>query len=152
MLIKKIIKVLSKKTFFFLFALFPSFSDVPFFRVRIFSVPIFPVPFFSVLFFPVPFFPLPFVPVPFFPVPFFLVPFFPVPFFRAPLQVSRYHNFCKKNCDLDLKRQKRRFYANINMLLKKFVKCSPDVKCYLFETYCCNLYCAPFWYDSTKTT
>ena len=56
-----------------------------------------------------------------------------------------------KNCDLDLKRQKRRFYANTNMLLRKFVTCSPDVKCYLFKTYCCNLYCAPFWYDSTKT-
>ena len=26
----------------------------------------------------------------------------------------------------------------------------PDVKCYLFTPYCCNLYCAPFWYDSTK--
>ena len=36
------------------------------------------------------------------------------------------------------------------MLLRKFVKCSPDVKCYLFKTYCCSLYCAPFWYDSTK--
>ena len=35
-------------------------------------------------------------------------------------------------------------------LLGKFVKCSPDVKCYLFKTCCCNLYCAPFWYDSTK--
>ena len=56
-----------------------------------------------------------------------------------------------KNCDLDLKRQKRRFYANTNMLLRKFVKCSPGVKCYLFKTYCCNLYCAPFWYVSTKT-
>ena len=56
-----------------------------------------------------------------------------------------------KNCDLDLKRQKRRFYANTNMLLRKFVKCSPDVRRYLFKTYCCNLYCAPFWYDSTKT-
>ena len=32
-----------------------------------------------------------------------------------------------KNCDLDLKRQKRRFYANTNMLLRKFVKCLPDV-------------------------
>ena len=40
-----------------------------------------------------------------------------------------------KNCDLDLKRQKRRFYANTNMLLRKFVKCSPDVKCYLSKTY-----------------
>ena len=37
-----------------------------------------------------------------------------------------------KNCDLDLKRQKRRFYANANMLLRKFVKCLPDVKCYFF--------------------
>ena len=54
-----------------------------------------------------------------------------------------------KNCDLDLKRQMRKCYANANMLLRKFVKCSPDVKCYLFKTYCCNLYCAPFWYDST---
>ena len=46
-----------------------------------------------------------------------------------------------KNCGLDLKRQKRRFYANTNMLLRKFVKCSPDVKCYKFKTDCCNLYC-----------
>ena len=30
------------------------------------------------------------------------------------------------------------------------MKCSPDVKFYLYKTYCCNLYCAPFWYDSTK--
>ena len=56
----------------------------------------------------------------------------------------------KKNCDLDLKRQMRKCYANVNMLLRKFVKCSLDVKCYLFKTYCCNLYCALFWYDSTK--
>ena len=55
-----------------------------------------------------------------------------------------------KNCDLDLKSQKRRFYTNTNMLLRKLVKCSPDVKCYLFKTYCSTLYCAPFWYDSTK--
>ena len=39
-----------------------------------------------------------------------------------------------QNCDLDLKRQKRRFYANTNMLLRKFLKCSPDVKCYLCKT------------------
>ena len=44
----------------------------------------------------------------------------------------------------------RKCYANANMLMRKFVKCSPDVKCYLFKTYCCNLYCAPFWYDPTK--
>ena len=55
-----------------------------------------------------------------------------------------------KNCDLDLKRQIKKCYANANMLLRTFVKCSPDVKCYLFKTYCCNLYCAPFGHDSTK--
>ena len=45
----------------------------------------------------------------------------------------------------------RKCYANANnMLLRKFVKCSPDVKYYLFKTYSWNLYCAPFWYDSTK--
>ena len=44
----------------------------------------------------------------------------------------------------------RKCYANANMLLRKFVKCSPDVKCHLFKTYCCNFYCAPFWYGSTK--
>ena len=44
----------------------------------------------------------------------------------------------------------RKCYANANMSLRKFVKCSADVKCYLFKNYCCNLYCAPFWYDSTK--
>ena len=37
------------------------------------------------------------------------------------------------------------------MLLGKFLKCSTDVKCYLFKAYCCNLHCPPFWYDSTKT-
>ena len=37
------------------------------------------------------------------------------------------------------------------MLLKKIVKCSLGVKCYLFKTYCLNLYCALFWYDSAKT-
>ena len=50
-----------------------------------------------------------------------------------------------------MKRQKRRFYAKTNMLLGKFAKCLPDVKCYLFNTYCYNIYCAPFWYDSTNT-
>ena len=38
------------------------------------------------------------------------------------------------------------------MLLRKFVKCSPDVKCYLLiKTYCCKN-CAPFWYNFTKIT
>ena len=40
------------------------------------------------------------------------------------------------NCDADLKRQMRKFYTNANMLIRKFFKCSVDVKCYLFKTYC----------------
>ena len=37
------------------------------------------------------------------------------------------------NCDLDLKRQMRKFYTNANMLIRKFFKCTVDVKCYLFK-------------------
>ena len=37
------------------------------------------------------------------------------------------------------------------MLLRRFSKCSIPVKCYLFKTYCSNLYCAPLWYNYTLT-
>ena len=37
------------------------------------------------------------------------------------------------------------------MVLRKYAKGLPDVKRYLFKTYCSNLYCAPFSYYSTKT-
>ena len=46
-----------------------------------------------------------------------------------------------KNSDLDLKRQMRKMYANANVLLRKFSKCSINVK----------LYCSPMWFDCTKT-
>ena len=42
-------------------------------------------------------------------------------------------------------------YANANLSLRKFSRCSVNVKCYLFKTYCSNLYCAPMWFDCTKT-
>ena len=45
----------------------------------------------------------------------------------------------------------RKMYANANLLLRKFSRCSVNVKCYLFKTYCSNLYCAPMWLDCTKT-
>ena len=44
----------------------------------------------------------------------------------------------------------RKLYANVNLLLRKFSKCSVGVKCFLFKTYCSNLYCAPMWFDCTK--
>ena len=58
---------------------------------------------------------------------------------------------CQKNCHLDIKRPMGKFYASVNMLLRRFSKCSSPVKCYLFKTYCSNLYCAPLWYNSTVT-
>ena len=55
------------------------------------------------------------------------------------------------NCDADLKRQMRKFYTNANMLTRKFFKCSVDVKCYLFKTYCSTMYCSAMWFDTTKS-
>ena len=44
--------------------------------------------------------------------------------------------------DLDIKRQRRKMFANADIILRKFSKCSINVKYYLFKTYCSNLYCA----------
>ena len=37
----------------------------------------------------------------------------------------------------------KKLYANANMLLRLFRKCSIPVKCHLFKTYCSNLCGAP---------
>ena len=37
------------------------------------------------------------------------------------------------------------------MLVRKFSKCSVNVKCYLFKTYCSTMYCSGLWFNSTKT-
>ena len=58
---------------------------------------------------------------------------------------------CTKNCNIDLKRQMRKFYTNINILSRKFAKCSPDVKCTLFKSFCSNMYCFTMWYNGTVT-
>ena len=39
----------------------------------------------------------------------------------------------------------------LKYLCRKFTKCSPDVKCFLFKSYCSNLYCSILWYDCSKT-
>ena len=41
--------------------------------------------------------------------------------------------------------------ANINTIIRKYSLCSPDVKFYLFKSYCSNLYCSILWYDCSKT-
>ena len=50
-----------------------------------------------------------------------------------------------------MKRQMRKFYANINILSRKFAKCSPNVKCTLFNTFCSNMHCPTMWYNGTVT-
>ena len=58
---------------------------------------------------------------------------------------------CTKNCDIDLKKQMRKLYANINILSRKFAKCSPDVKCTLFKAFRSNIYCSTMWINGTVT-
>ena len=45
----------------------------------------------------------------------------------------------------------RKFYANANMLIRKFSKFSGNIKCNLFMTYCSTMYCSVLWFTSTKT-
>jgi hypothetical protein len=45
----------------------------------------------------------------------------------------------------DLQRQLRYIYAKGNMLVRKFSKCSIEIKCQLFRSYCCNMYCTHLW-------
>ena len=53
---------------------------------------------------------------------------------KPPYQACIYIISCHtKKCDIDLKRQMRKFYANINILSRKFAKCSPDKK-YTLDT------------------
>jgi len=50
----------------------------------------------------------------------------------------------------DIKRQLCKIYASSNTLISKFRKCSADVKCHLFLTFCTNMYCPFFWHNATK--
>ena len=49
----------------------------------------------------------------------------------------------ENTCAPDLKRLMCKLYANVNMIIRKFAKCSPGVKCFLFKFYMyfSNLYC-----------
>ena len=58
---------------------------------------------------------------------------------------------CTNNCDIDLKRQMRKFYANIYILSMKLAKCAPDVKCTLFQHFCSNMFCSTMWHNGTVT-
>ena len=64
--------------------------------------------------------------------------------------LTSYFNYMKPSLPVNccLKRQMRKFYANANMLIRTFSKCSVNVKCYLFKTYCSTMYCSDLWFNS----
>jgi hypothetical protein len=47
--------------------------------------------------------------------------------------------------DADINRQIKAFYARGNMLIRKFKKCSVQVKAQLFKSYCSNIYAGHLW-------
>ena len=50
-----------------------------------------------------------------------------------------------------MKRQIMKLYANINILPRNILKCSPDVKCTLFKSFCSNMYCSIMLYNCIVT-
>ena len=53
--------------------------------------------------------------------------------------------------DADVQRQIRSMYSRANMLLRKFGKCSKDVKVQLFKSYLGNTYCSQLWANVKRT-
>ena len=56
----------------------------------------------------------------------------------------------KTNCNGDLKRRMRKYYAKANMLLQKYSYCFLDVKCCIFKSYCPTMYCSSMWFDRNE--
>ena len=51
---------------------------------------------------------------------------------------------------IDVQRQTRNFHARANLLIRNFRYCTDNVKCYLFQSYCTNMYSCQLWFNSTK--
>ena len=54
--------------------------------------------------------------------------------------------------DEDIKRQYRSLCGRANMLIRKFQRCSEQVRLVLFRAYCTVLYCSPLWCIFAKNT
>ena len=54
--------------------------------------------------------------------------------------------------DTDMKRQLRSVYARANTLIRKFTKCSLEVKLTLFKSYCTSTYCSHLWANYSKAS
>ena len=53
-------------------------------------------------------------------------------------------------CDnTDMNRQVKSIYSKGNVLIRKFLNCSADVKARLFRSYCCSFYCDFLWCNYT---
>ncbi len=52
--------------------------------------------------------------------------------------------------DDDMYRQRRKLYAQADMLVRKFYLCSDEVKINLFRAYCTSFYTAPLWFKFKK--
>jgi hypothetical protein len=52
-------------------------------------------------------------------------------------------NDCKD--DNDIKQQCKNLYSRGNILIRNFKKCTDEVKCHLFKTFCSNIYCSALW-------
>jgi len=50
----------------------------------------------------------------------------------------------------DIARQKQQTYVQGNTLIRKFGKCSDDVKCLLFKTYCYSMYGMTLWFYTSQ--
>ena len=67
------------------------------------------------------------------------------------------HNYlgviiCDKLCDdICIRKQMKGIYARGNMLVRYFRKCSTEVKCQLFKSFCTSLYCCSLWTRYKKT-
>ena len=42
-------------------------------------------------------------------------------------------------------RQTKSLYLSVHTIIKKFTKCSDDVKSTVFTTFCCSFYCGHLW-------
>ena len=54
-----------------------------------------------------------------------------------------------KNSDLDIKRQMKKMYANVNLLLRKLSKCSVGVKYFYLKHIVLVFFYAPIWFECT---
>ena len=45
----------------------------------------------------------------------------------------------------EILKQRKSLYARCNTILRKFLKCSQNVKKQLFTSFCTNIYCLPLW-------